>query len=279
MPTREQTIADAVHIFENALYPNTLTSSSAWLGIYQTLLWYEPIHWVGFEELPHIIDADKLRPATPAKRNAWPRPKPWQQRAEVVNRYYAERLGLHVNRASQQSDLLMKHPAYQGMQRQNPLGTAFIGLIQHVLEKFGSKEIIYETEVEVNVLFPGITFPGRSRAPRMDVLVTKSAKPLAIISAKWSLRHDRVNDITNECPVYKAAYQRIYRQDQSGKSLLYFVVTNEYDPARLTKLLDDTCVNGIVHVHKPAVVEVCRLDSRLTRLLDLEELVLSTSSW
>lgn len=59
MPTREQTVADAIAIFENAEYPLGLTPSTAWLGIYQALLWYEPVNWVGFSDLPHIIDADK----------------------------------------------------------------------------------------------------------------------------------------------------------------------------------------------------------------------------
>ena len=62
-------------------------------------------------------------------------------------------------------------------------------------------------------------------------MATTNALPRAVISAKWSMRHDRLSDITNECPVYKAAHQRIYRQSQTGLS--YFVVTNEYDPSRL----------------------------------------------
>ena len=96
-----------------------------------------------------------------------------------------------------------------------------------------------------------------------------------IISAKWSLRHDRLSDITNECPVYKASYQRIYRTNERPE-LKYFVATNEFDPARLNKILDDSCVNGVVHVHKPAVTEVCQLDGRLDELIDLEDFVKQT---
>ncbi len=77
------------------------------------------------------------------------------------------------------------------------------------------------------------------------------------------MRHDRLSDITNECPVYKAGYERIYRQTRHGR-LLYYVLTNEYDPARLNKILDDRCVDGVVHVHKAAVVEVCKLIGRLS---------------
>ena len=44
MPSREQTIADAVQVFSDAYYPRGMNLSEAWLGIYQTLLWYEPVN-------------------------------------------------------------------------------------------------------------------------------------------------------------------------------------------------------------------------------------------
>lgn len=278
MPTREQTVADATRIFENAEYPAGLSSATAWLGIYQTLLWYEPINWLGFSDLPHIIDADKLRPASPAKKRTWTSSNAWQRRAQAIGLYLAGQLGCPVNSVPNKTDLLMKQPDYEGMQRQNTLGIAFVGLVKHVLEKFGSTAVFYETEVEATTIFPGITFPGRSGTPRIDLLAKRSDIPRAIISAKWSVRHDRLSDITNECPVYKAAYERIYRQARRDH-LLYYVVTNEYDPSRLNKMLDDTCVDGVVHVHKAAVVDVCGLDERLTRLIDLVDFINATSSW
>ena len=278
MPTREQTITDAIQVFEEAEYPPGLNAASAWLGIYQTLLWYEPVNWLGLEELPHIIDADKLRPASPAKRRAWTSLNVWQKRAQAVSVYLATQLGCSAENVSSKVDLLMKQPDYDGMQRQNTLGIASAGLIKHVLERFGSGNLSYVTEVEATALFPGITFPGRSITPRIDVLVQLNDLPRAIISTKWSLRHDRLSDITNECPVYKAAYGRVYRQARR-EQLLYYVATNEYDPARLNKVLDDSCVDGVVHIHKAAVVDVCGLNGRLLKLIDLASFIKSTLSW
>src|SRR5262245_5826034 len=176
------------------------------------------------------------------------------------------------------TDLLIKHPYYEGMQRQNPLGIAFPGLIQYILEKFGPTRLSYETETEAATIFPGITFPGRSDTPRIDLLSKRSNIPRVIISAKWSLRHDRVNDITNECPVYKAAYERIYRQVRRER-LAYYIITNEYSRGRLKKMLSDSCIDGVVHVHKAAVVEVCQLDGQLANLMDLVDLINATSKW
>lgn len=278
MPSREQTIADAVRLFEQAHYPSGLTPSTAWLGIYQTLLWYEPVNWCGFTELPHIIDADKLRPSSPAKKRTWKKPSVWQRRAQAVVEYLAQQLGCPAASVSHKTDLLMKQSDYEGLQRQNTLGIAFAGMVKRSLEKFGPPTVSYETEVEASIIFPGITFPGRSGTPHIDLLAKHGGIPRAIISTKWSVRHDRLSDITNECPVYKAAYERIYRH-ASRDHFLYYMLTNEYDPARLNKILDDPCVDGVVHVHKPAVVEVCGLDGRLAQLVDLADFINAASTW
>jgi len=279
MPTREQTIADAVEILEHADYRSGFSASTVWLGIYQALLWYEPVNWLGYNDLPHIIDADKLRPSSPAKRRNWTKSNIWQKRAELVSAYLADQLGCSVDSVAQKVDLLMKRPEYEGMQRQNTLGIAFAGLIKYALDRFGSSAVVYETEVEASTVFAGITVPGRSGTPRIDLLAKRHSIPRAAISAKWSVRHDRVGDITSECPAYKSAYERIYRQGRRDPGLLYYVATNEYDPSRLNKMLDDSCVDGIVHVHKAAVVDVCGLDRRLTELIDLADFIDAASTW
>jgi hypothetical protein len=51
MPTREQTIADAIRVFENATFPPGLSPATAWLGIYQALLWYEPVNLMDLADL------------------------------------------------------------------------------------------------------------------------------------------------------------------------------------------------------------------------------------
>src|SRR3989304_7868345 len=96
---------------------------------------------------------------------------------------------------------------------------------------FRSAVALCNTEVEAATIFPGIAFPGRSTTPSIDVLAVRESIPLAIISAKWSLRHDRVNDITNECPVYKESYNRIH--GGRGDRLYYYVLTNEFQSGRL----------------------------------------------
>jgi len=271
MPTKPQTIADAIQIVRGAHYPEGFSSTTAWLGIYQALLWYEPVNVAGFTSLPHIIDADKLRPSAARRRGATV--TAWQRRAQAFEQYLADNLGCAPAAVESQVDRLMHLPAYEGLQRQNPLGTAFPGLVRFILETFGNSTVTYDVEVDATHIFPGITMPGRSTRPMIAILVHWDGRPIAIISTKWSVRHDRINDITNECPIYKAAAMR------SRVPLAYYVVTNEFDPARLSKMLGDTCINNLIHVHKQGVMTASRLNGRLTAMFDLADFVRVTTAW
>ena len=170
MPTLEQYRKDLIEIFQNAQYPSGLTPRNAWLGVYQALLWHESIDYAGFGKLPHIIDSDKLRPPTRARKEGQINPSAWQRRAAAFNNYLAQNLGCSLDEVPQKIDLLMKHQNYMGMQRQNPLGIAFPCLINHILESFGSDRIFYESEVEADRYFTGIRLNGRSGAPKIDLL-------------------------------------------------------------------------------------------------------------
>lgn len=255
-----------IRLFQEARYSNGLTAESAWLGIYQVLLWHEPR-----SGLPHIIDANNLR--VPRGSRSRTSGTAWVERARDFQAYLATHLQCQAEQVPEYLDRLMMHPEYQGMQRQNPLGSAFPDLLEYILEQFGNQGVHYEREVLATKAFPGISIPGRSAAPKIDILVKAEGRPRAIISAKWSLRHDRLNDISNECPVYKAAAY------VTRSEIDYIVVTNEFQPARLLKLLSDHCVDTLVHLHKPAVVQVCGLDGRLGELADLTALIQRTHTW
>jgi hypothetical protein len=121
--------------------------------------------------------------------------------------------------------------------------------------------------------FPSVQIPTRSGDPFIEILVGKQDRNLGIISTEWSVRHDRINDLTSECRAYKNVARFTDTQ------ILYFVVTNEYDPARVEKPLTDKCIDGVVHVHKPLVTRVSGLDGRLEEFLDLSELIGLSNEW
>lgn len=228
----------------------------AWLAVYQTMLWYETINR---SRLPHIIEVNDLR--KPA----------WAGRANAVNAYIAGVLRVSPGSAFQRMDHLMRLPAFAGKQRQNPLGEGFIGALIAVLSGLGAEAISFRPEVRSTDFFPGIRIPGRSSVPRLDIVALKDDELVAIISAKWSIRHDRLSDITNECPVYKEAAYRHWRTRP-----LYFFVTNEFSPSRLRRITGDDCLDGVVHVHSKLVTQVCGLAAQV---VDLEDLIRLTHEW
>lgn len=271
MPTRIETLTAVTKIFDSSTFQGGHpTAATAWSGIYQALLWYEPITTIpGRTGLPHIIDANRLTHALSAKGDL----RIWQARALAVEKYLAVQWQVDPSAIAEMVDKLMKLAAYTGLQRQNIVGSAFAGLVKHALELFGSQSVTYELEVGGEKAFPGIQLPTRTGEPFIDILVRKQGRNRGIISTKWSIRHDRINDLTSECRAYKNAARFTDTQ------IFYYVATNEYDPARVEKPLTDKCIDGVVHVHKPLVTAVCGLDGRLTQFLDLSGLIQGTNHW
>jgi len=194
----------------------------------------------------------------------------------MVEAYLAEQLACEPREVERLVGRLYSLPGYRGVQYNNIVGVAFPALLAHVLKNMGGSYVQYMLEQDARSFYPGIEFPGRSTTPRVDVLVVREGIPRAILSAKWSVRHDRVSDITNECPVYKAAHNRIHR----GRwPLEYYVVTNEFNPGRIAKMIGDACLDGLIHVHSKLVRDVCGFDGRLDGLLDLSDLIDRSHDW
>jgi hypothetical protein len=254
-----------VQEFESSVYPGGKPSpAGAWLGIYQVLWWYEH----GFL---HIREANDLKKP------------PWQARAKAAEALLAASLGIDPGLLGNSVDRMMRLPRWSGNQRQNPLGKGFRVLVSEVLTRWGDPRFDYREEVLATNWFPGISLPGRSEAPKMDVLAVdkQKSRPATVLSCKWSIRHDRISDPTNECTAYKAA--AIQHQIMH---LRYYVVTNEMDPRRLDKVLTQPCVDCLVHVHLdlvkhifPGLTGIMNAAHAAGRLLDLEQLVQQTHNW
>lgn len=264
LKTKKSTAADvSVELFKNSMFPGGLSADNIWLGIYQVLMWPEPINPAKDKFLLHIIEANSLRPPQGQTTNI---SKIWKSRAQMVGEYMASCLGISQNDLNDKIGLLSKHPRWIGKQMNNTTGNGFVGLMAHCLREFTKGNWEFVTERPANTVFPNIRMVGRSQNPKIDILGIRDGDIRAIISTKWSLRHDRIGDITTECTTYKAEALR------NRIPLAFYFVTNEFEPSRLNKMLDDTCLDGIVHVHKKAVVDVCVLNGRLSRLIDLSEI-------
>jgi hypothetical protein len=259
-----------VQEFERAVYPaGSLSLTTAWLGVYQVLWWYE-------HGLIHVREANDLLKS-----------KTWQSRARVAETYIAEQLGVPPSQVPQLVDRMLHLPRWSPggvpLQRQNPLGRGFRVLVGEVLRRWADPRFDYREEEFATTWFPGMSLPGRSKRPRMDVLAVETARkrPAAILSCKWSIRHDRISEPTNECTVYKGA--AIQHQIMNLK---YYVITNEMDGQRLDKELDQKCVDGLIHIHLELVRQisggltaVMKAAIPAGRLFDLADFASLTHKW
>lgn len=255
-----------VEAFDNAVYPAAtgLTVDTAWLGIYQMLWWYE--HGV-----LHVREANDLK-------------KPiWRERAADLEQYIAAQIDLDPpSLLKSYVDQMMQLPRWDGMQRNNPLGNGLRILFSELCGRFANPAFSYPEEQDANMWFPGITMPGRSKKPKVDVAAIRrtDGKPRAVLSCKWSIRHDRISDPTNECVQYKSAAVQ-----QQVMDLKYYVLTNEMSVSRLDKVINQPCVDGLIHVHLQSVGVLEQPSDLMAhavatgRLIDMADFIRDTAKW
>lgn len=245
--------------FDAAIWPQGEPRlEDAWLATYQVLMWHD----LG---VPHIFEVSTLR-------------KPGGRRlAELTQAYIAGALSVPPADLDQYLDRMYRLPRWAGMQRNNPVGHGFRILNAEILRRWGNPDLAYMEEEPALNWFPGIQMPGRSAHPKIDVFITKNDRPRAILSCKWGIRHDRISDPTNECQEYRAAIAR-----RQIKPFEYYVVTSEFSAARLEKILDQPCVDGLIHTHLPLLRELvgpARALWTYSNLYDLVDFVRLTQTW
>jgi hypothetical protein len=239
MPTREE-IRAFVHRF---LERRIRTVDDIWVALYCLLLDY--IHGV-----PRITDSNRLKGGV------------WRRRSEQIERALAAAMRCKIRDVEKQLDVFMSRLYPPATQRMNPIGIAFACAIVYLLQRFcaGSYEWKMEAKIGVDV-FPSLM---GFRRKSVDIVAVERGDPFAVISSKWGIRHDRIRDPQEEADTYK----------QEVPSLKFLVVTNEFDSARLQKLLAYPTIDGVFHIRRDLVWQVYErgMTDKLASLKDLTEL-------
>jgi len=241
MPTHEEIMAFVRQLLDRWIR----TPADIWIAIYCLLLNYE--HGV-----PRITDSNRLKSGA------------WRERALQVEQALTEALQCKPPTLEKQLDVLMRELYPPGVQRMNPIGIAFACAIVYLVQCFSPGQYEWKMEAKIGVdVFPNLTsFRRRS----VDIVAFQQGTPstiTAVISSKWGIRHDRVRDIQEEADTYK----------QQVPSLKFFVVTNEFDTARLQKVLTYPTIDGVFHVRRDLVWQIHgEVTDELANLRDLTEL-------
>lgn len=201
------------------------TPNDIWVALYLLLLDY--IYGV-----PRITDSNRLKEGI------------WRERAKQVELSLAAAIPCKPNEVADYLDTFMRELYPPHVQRMNPVGIAFASAIVHLIQRFSSQTYQWMIEARIGVdVFPNLRgFRRRS----VDIVAASQGIPFAVISSKWGIRHDRVRDPQEEADTYK----------REIPSLKFFVVTHEFDNARLQKILTYPTIDGVFHVRRDLVWQV-----------------------
>lgn len=199
--------------------------------------------------------------------------------AAAVGAYIAQAIG--VNRAvlDDHVGLFFKRPEISGLQPNNLRGHAFRSLVATTLDRFGDPALEIYEEQPVRDLFPGWDFGNRSEDARIDITVRRAGRIVALISTRWTYRHDRV-DMIDEARAYIPAARN------ANRTVRFFGVTAEMGTARLKKVINEAApihpnpaIQSLVHLKPELASSVIGNNGTLRYLVSLADFVRSSTEW
>jgi hypothetical protein len=207
------------------------------------------------------------------------RPNATVRRAMQLSAYLASELGLDQAQLCDSIGAFYRSPVISEMQPNNIVGHAFRSICVEILKMYGDPSVTYEEEVDPYGMFPGYSFATRSKDAKLDIMGFRNGIPVALISARWRFRHDRV-DVPEEMLAYGPAARRT-----NPRCALYGLV-GEFSPVRLEKILAHSppaarnpILDATVHFAPDLISNGLSENGRLRELRSLEWLVDQTFSW
>ena len=200
------------------------------------------------------------------------------QRAEQLSAYLAEELGIPRTELCSTIGQYWRTPVVAKFQPHNLVGHSFRSLIVNALTIFGDTDIDYQEEVSPHDEFPGYHFGTRSKRAKIDIIARRGNIPVALISARWRFRHDRV-DVIEEALSYAPAARRV------NPSCNFYAMLGEFAPNRLEKVLSNCpphpnpAISAAVHFAPQLISNGLGENGRLSELRSLDWLIEQTSSW
>lgn len=201
------------------------------------------------------------------------------ERGLELTEYLASQLGVATSDLCNSIGLFFTMDPIFDLQPNNVRGHAFRSIVCTALERFGNREIVFEEEISVHDEFPGYRLPTRSEKAKLDIIARKNGIPVALISVRWALRHDRI-DIVEEALSYGPAARR------SNRDCALYGVVGEFSPNRLIKVIDhvpevtkNPALDACVHFCPDLLANGLKVNGRTTHLKSLEWLIDETFKW
>lgn len=266
----------AVRLFQGLLADNDWELDQSWLAIATLLMtceiWRDG-EWRAFHNAPVLQESNNYK----LKRNG--EPNKALEEALLVKEWIAAELDVPAEGLCAELSQFLRHPEIADLQPNNPRGHAFRSLVAETLARFGDPELDVREEVSPYRLFPGFPFPTRSPDARIDIVVRRGPRLVALISARWTYRHDRV-EMIDEAMAYMPAARG------QNDTCRFFGATAEFGAARLKKVIEQTqpmmrnaAIDRLVHLNPELPGELIDRNGELREMWSLAQMVEDSYNW
>jgi hypothetical protein len=217
----------AVDLYRGLLDSNEWGLGESWLAIAQLLMTcrvWESGTWRGFHGLPVLMERNNYKVTTAGKPNRY------LMDAGRVADFLASQLQISPAQLCSNLGLFFDHPDIRGLQPNNPRGHAFRSIVAETISRFGDPALTITEEQSPHALFPGFPMANRSVGAKIDIVVNRGPLVVALVSTRWTYRHDRV-DLIDEARAYIPAARNL------NPACVYYGVVAEFGKERLKKSL------------------------------------------
>ena len=183
---------------------------------------------------------------------------PYAELTAEVTELLIQRAGMAEAAAASLAREIVQRAQYHltfGSNRQNVLGEGFEDLLKYLAVRVAGvppEKILMRRRAN--------ELPGFQREPELgrriestDMVIIEGRRTALLSTMKWSLRHDRQKQLTDELD----CYVQLLSQDRFPE---YVLVTNEYDPGRLKNSSSlssrGKALDRIYHINPDLLVEV-----------------------
>lgn len=276
MPTTDPHAELAVALYSQDLDGRGWELDHSWVAIARLLMTCEIWRngeWQAFHDAPVLRESNDYRLNLDNQPN-----KALRDALEAKGRLAAA-MQIDPGQVCGEIGQFFRQPGIVGLQPNNPRGHAFRSIVAATLDRFGDQELEMTEEVSPHDLFPGYDFGNRSADARIDIVVKRRNILVALISTRWTYRHDRV-DLIDEARAYMPA-----ALGQNG-TCRFFGVVSEFGSARLSKVIEQTrpnmtnaAIDRLVHLNPELPRYFSPYNQYLENMWSLEQMVRDSENW
>ncbi len=266
----------AVRLYSELLEERGWQLDRAWLAIAALLMTceiWDDGKWRSFHDAPVLRESNEYRHT---KRGA---PSKALTDAVRVKERLAAELAIPKRELCPTLGQFFRRPEIARLQPNNPRGHAFRSLVAETVARFGDPALDVIEAVSPRDLFPGFDPRVHGRDTRIDIVVRRGDRPVALITTHWTYRHTRVG-MLRDGEAYTPAARQL------NNNCRFFGVTAEFATARLKKVISETSpmrrnatIDRLVHLNPELPGALLGRSDGLREMWSLEQMVRDSYNW